>query len=63
MHGLTADVIWVNTKVCSVTSEPIRVIADACRRINAWVRYFLSNFHFLSNDRPSKTMKNVLYFL
>ena len=29
----------------------------------ACVRYFLSNFYFLPNDIPSKTMKNVFYFI
>ena len=27
------------------------------------VRYFLSNFYFQPNDNPSKTMKNVFYFI
>ena len=31
--------------------------------IKACVRYFLSNFYFLPNDSPSKTMKNVFYFI
>ena len=31
--------------------------------IQARVWYFLSNFHFSPNDNPSKTMKNVLYFI
>ena len=29
----------------------------------AYVRYFLSNFYFSPNDSPSKTMKNVFYFI
>ena len=29
----------------------------------ACVCYFLSNFYFSPNDRPSKTMKNVFYFI
>ena len=29
----------------------------------ACVRYFLSNFYFSPNDSPSKTMKNVFYFI
>ena len=29
----------------------------------ASVRYFLSNFYFWPNDSPSKTMKNVFFFL
>ena len=30
----------------------------------AYVRYFLPNFNFfLPNDSPSKTMKNVFYFI
>ena len=31
--------------------------------IKACVCYFLSNFYFSPNDSPSKTMKNVLYFI
>ena len=31
--------------------------------LKACVRYFLSNFYFLSNDSLSKTMKNVFYFI
>ena len=29
----------------------------------ACVRYLLSNFYFSPNDSPSKTMKNVFYFI
>ena len=29
----------------------------------ALVRYFLSNFYFSPNDSPSKTIKNVFYFI
>ena len=29
----------------------------------ACVRYFLSNLYFSPNDGPSKTMKNVFYFI
>ena len=29
----------------------------------ACVRYFLRNFHFSPNDSPSKTMKDVFYFI
>ena len=31
--------------------------------IKACVRYFLSMFIFSSSNRPSKTMKNVFYFI
>ena len=31
--------------------------------IRACVRYFLSNLYFSPNDSPSKTMKNVFYFI
>ena len=27
------------------------------------IRYFLSNFSFSPNNSPSKTMKNVFYFI
>ena len=31
--------------------------------LKACVHYFLSNFYFSPNDSPSKTMKNVFYFI
>ena len=31
--------------------------------LKACVCYFLSNFFFSPNDSPSKTMKNVFYFI
>ena len=31
--------------------------------IKACVRYFLSNFYFSRNNSPSKTTKNVFYFI
>ena len=31
--------------------------------LKACVRYILSNFYFSQNDSPSKTMKNVFYFI
>ena len=31
--------------------------------LKAYVRYFFSNFYFSPNDSPSKTMKNVFYFI
>ena len=31
--------------------------------LKACVRYFLLNFYFSPNDSPSKTMKNVFYFI
>ena len=31
--------------------------------LKACVRYFLSNFHFSPNYSPSKTIKNVFYFI
>ena len=32
-------------------------------KLKACARYFLSNFYFSPNDSPSKTMKNVFYFI
>ena len=32
-------------------------------KLKACVRYFFQIFIFSSNDRPSKTMKNVFYFI
>ena len=31
--------------------------------LKACVSYFLSNFYFSPNNSPSKTMKNVFYFI
>ena len=31
--------------------------------LKACVRYFLPSFYFQRNDSPSKTMKNVFYFI
>ena len=31
--------------------------------LKSCVRYFLSKFYFSPNDSPSKTMKNVFYFI
>ena len=31
--------------------------------VKACVRYFLRNFYFPPNDSPSKTMKDVFYFI
>ena len=31
--------------------------------VKACVRYFLSKFYYLQNDRPSKNMKNAFYFI
>ena len=32
-------------------------------KLKAYVRYFLSNFYLSPNDSPSKTMKDVFYFI
>ena len=32
-------------------------------KVKTCVHYFLSNFYFSPNDSPSKTMKNVFYFI
>ena len=41
----------------SKKQQNVKILLKAC------VRYFLSNFYFSSNDRPSKTMKNAFYFI
>ena len=40
---------------------PVSNINDV--KLKACVRYFLTNFYFLPNDSPSKTIKNVFYFI
>ena len=37
--------------------------ADLLHKLKTCVCYFLSIFYFSPNNRPSKTMKNVLYFI
>ena len=32
-------------------------------KVKACVRYFLLNFYFSPNDSPSKTLKDVFYFI
>ena len=41
--------------MCMLTFLTLKLVSS--------VFYFLSNFYFSSNDRPSKTMKNVFYFI
>ena len=36
---------------------------EQIKKIKACVRYFLRNFYSLPNDSPSKTMKDVFYFI
>ena len=36
---------------------------DALQILKPCVRYFLTNFYFSPNDSPSKTMKDVFYFI
>ena len=38
-------------------------INDFLENLKACVCYFLSNLYFQPNDSPSKTMKNVFYFI
>ena len=39
------------------------VKVSSSQNIKAYVRYFLSNFYFSLIDGPSKTRKNVFYFI
>ena len=40
-----------------------RYMGNTLRTIKACVCYFISNFYFSLNDSPSKTIKNVFYFI
>ena len=40
-----------------------RYMDNTLRTIKACVCYFISNFYFSLNDSPSKTIKNVFYFI
>ena len=43
------------------TTAPLKIVS--LFRLKACVRYFYKNFIFLPNDSPSKSMKNVFYFI
>ena len=47
------------TSKSTVTKKLVAVVMN----VKACVHYFLSNFYFSPNDSPSKTMKNVFYFI
>ena len=54
-------------EVIIIDDSPVKQTPDDKRHeikceIKAWVRYFLSIF-FSPNNSPSKTMKNVFYFI
>ena len=50
-------------KTCSLKSSKFYRETPMLESLfKACVRYFFSNFMFSSNDRPSKTMKNVFLF-
>ena len=56
------ETIVVNTEN-SKTNEPHRFKLDLTDKLKACVHHFLSNFYFSPNGSPSKTMKNVFYFI
>ena len=41
----------------------IKIAIKICFKLKACVRYFLTNFYFSRNDSPSKSMKDVFYFI
>ena len=43
--------------------QSLKISENPLDVLKACVRYFLSNFYFSPNDSPSKTMKNVFYFI
>ena len=47
------------TSKSTVTKKLVAVVMN----VKACIHYFLSNFYFSPNDSPSKTMKNVFYFI
>ena len=47
------------TLIEKVTTNTIQYVSE----FKACICYFLSNFYFSRNDSPSKTMKNVFYFI
>ena len=53
---------WMFWKFCK---DLCNFFSETCKLniFKACVRYFLSIFYFSLSDRPSKTMKNVFYFI
>ena len=49
-------------KLSAENNENVKLSSSAQPQFHC-VRYFLSNFYFSPNDSPSKTMKNVFYFI
>ena len=57
-------VLVISQGLLIVTSLTERVLGTSDERLfKAGVRYFLSKFYFSLNDSPSKTMKNISYFM
>ena len=54
-----------STKTRKKTTEQYNWHGSGALTVNfkACVHYFLTNFYFLPNDSPSKTMKDVFYFI
>ena len=58
--------IWfllLRARIQSLKESRVVAIESFSIELKACVRYFLSNFYFSQNDIPSKTMKNVFYFI
>ena len=53
--------ICLNKQDSQYASDPKYV--KILNMVKACARYLLSNFYFSPNDSPSKTMKNVFYFI
>ena len=56
--------VWVSGKMQSRFQQEMSSLpCTELPVLKACVCYFLANFHFLPNDNPSKTMKDVFYFI
>ena len=57
MHVSVSDILTVVDDIdCYLTKNTVA-------NIKACVRYFFKIFCFSPNDSPSKTMKNIFYFI
>ena len=54
---------YVNQGASHTIWAILRTKSWPCYIIKACVHYFLSNLYLSLNDSPSKTMKNVFYFI
>ena len=55
--------VWMLFKCLNWDASQRIIFILQTHSVKACVRYLLTNFYFLPNDGPSKTMKDVFYFI